>query len=85
MVSQLLHNIYIASLCSTIFASLFIFLRKFFIKSIGARWNYYLWFIIFIPWLAAWLPLNFSPDTTFNFQILTNPLDTRQQLQYVSI
>lgn len=54
---------------------------------IGARWNYYLWFIIFIPWFAVWLPLNFLPDvnTVFDFHFVTNPLDTQQQLRYVSM
>lgn len=78
MISQLIHHILIASICSTLFASAFILLRNILFKYIGARWNYYLWFIIFIPWFSIWLPLNFLPDmdTSLNFHILTDHLDT---------
>lgn len=84
MINELLHTLSIASFCTTIFALVFIILRKRIIKSVGAQWNYYLWFIIFIPWIAIWLPLNFSSDTTLNFQLLTNSLDIQQKLQHVA-
>lgn len=83
MINQLIHNLCIASLCSTIFALIFIILRKLIIKSIGARWNYYLWFIIFIPWIAVWLPISFSSNTTLNLHQITNALDIQQKFQYI--
>ncbi|MHB1949471.1 MAG: M56 family metallopeptidase [Gammaproteobacteria bacterium] len=83
MINQLLHNLCNASLCSTIFALIFITLRKLIIKSVGARWNYYLWFIIFIPWIAVWLPISFPSNKTLNLHQLTNALDIQQKLQYI--
>lgn len=76
MINQLIHNICLASICSTFFASILIIFRKSFIKFFGAQWNYYLWFIIFIPWLSVWLPLYFLPDidTHFNLSILSTSL-----------
>lgn len=85
MISQLIHNIYLASLCSTLFASLFIIHRKILTKYLGARWNYYLWFSIFIPWVAVWLPLNVFPDIYINFNLhtLSSFLDMHRQPQHV--
>ena len=81
MINQLLNNLYVASFYATIFASIFILLRKFLIKAIGARWNYYLWFILFISWFAVWLPISFFPevDTHYNFHILTTYMNTQLQ------
>src|SRR5258706_583865 len=59
-------------------------LKKLLIKSIGARWNYYLWFVIFVPWIAVWMPINLFSDTNFNIKLLTTPLDSRQYIQYMS-
>jgi len=84
MISQLIHHILLASICSTFFISIFVLFRKILIKYTGARWNYYLWFIIFIPWFVVWLPLNFIPNIDINFQPLKKSLDIGQQIQYVS-
>jgi beta-lactamase regulating signal transducer with metallopeptidase domain len=86
MINQLMHNVYLASLCSTFFASLFIVFRKNFIHYLGACWTYYLWFIIFIPWFSVCLPEHFFPniDTKYHFHILTKFLDV-QRVQHTSI
>lgn len=81
MINQFIQPIFIASLCSTCLAGLFILLRKPLLEYIGARWNYYLWFSIFIPWFSVWLPLKFLPDADvkFNSYSLTSNLMTPLQ------
>lgn len=81
MINIFIHNLCIASLCTTIFSLVFILLRQLIIESIGARWNYCLWFVIFIPWIAVWLPLNFSSD---HFHGMTIPLDFQYNLQHLA-
>jgi beta-lactamase regulating signal transducer with metallopeptidase domain len=59
MTNQLMHGIFAASLCSTWLAILFITTRKIFAIYIGSRWSYYMWFSVFIPWVAIWVPFYF--------------------------
>ena len=56
MTDQLMHGIFGASLCSTGLAILFITIRKILARYIGSRWNYYMWFSVFIPWATIWIP-----------------------------
>jgi len=61
MTDQLMHGIVGASLCSTGLAIVFITTRKILARYIGSRWNYYMWFSVFIPWAAIWI--SFYPWT----------------------
>lgn len=58
---------------------LLVLFRPILIKFIGAIWNYSLWFSIFIPWFAIWLPLNFFNSS--NLQIKTTIKPFSQTLQ----
>lgn len=53
-------SIFFASLNSTIFFILLLIFKRKILQHIGARWYYYLWFTLFIPWINIWLPLDFS-------------------------
>lgn len=85
MINQLLHHLWVASLCTSIFCLIFISLRKLIIKSIGTQWNYYLWFTIFIPWFAVWLPFNFLSDMNFNLDVTRNTVNTQQMAHAIPI
>lgn len=77
MISQLMHNILLASLSSGLLVILFIFLRKIIVRNIGATWNYYLWFAVFIPWFSIWIPLHsLSSRSKVNFNIIHKSLAT---------
>lgn len=56
MTDQLMHGVFGASLCSTVLAFLLITTRRIFVRHIGPRWNYYMWFSVFVPWGAIWVP-----------------------------
>jgi len=59
MITQLIHGVFAASLCSTALAIFFISTRKIIVRYVGATWNYYIWFSVFIPWVAIWVPFYF--------------------------
>src|SRR5579862_4076042 len=59
MINQIC-NIFFASLSSSIFFILLLIFKNKILQHIGARWYYYLWFTLFIPWISIWLPLDFS-------------------------
>lgn len=59
MICHLLQGVFAASLTSTLFFFLIMSSRKLVAKFIGAQWNYYIWFSIFIPWLVIWFPCSF--------------------------
>jgi beta-lactamase regulating signal transducer with metallopeptidase domain len=59
MISQLIHSVFAASLSSTALAIFFIPTRKIIIRFIGVKWSYYVWFSVFVPWVAIWVPLYF--------------------------
>ena len=83
MIRDVIQNILISSLYTTFFAGIFILLRNVLFKYIGARWNYYLWFIIFIPWFSVWLPLNFLSDVEpgYYFNTIVDHINTQLQLE----
>lgn len=74
MINQLLHNILIGSLVSSMLVIFLISFRKIIIKNIGAIWNYYAWFTIFVPWVAIWLPWNFLSSTNLKVSTFIQPL-----------
>lgn len=73
MISQLIYNILVMSVVSSALIILFVSLRKIIIQYIGARWNYYLWFTVFIPCFAIWLPWS-SPVTSPSITTTIQPL-----------
>lgn len=68
MISQLC-NVFFASLNSSIFFILLLFFKRNILKYIGARWYYYLWFTLFIPWISIVLPLDYSLENFFRINI----------------
>lgn len=59
MINQMC-SIFFASLNSTIFFILLLIFKRKILQHVGAKWYYYLWFTLFIPWISIWLPLDFS-------------------------
>lgn len=59
MINQIC-NIFFASLNSTIFFLILLIFKRKILLHVGARWYYYLWFTLFIPWITILLPLDFS-------------------------
>jgi len=76
MINQLIYNVQVASLVSSTIAVLLILFRKIIIKNIGATWNYHIWFTIFIPWIAIWLPWNFLSSTDLKISTIIQPLSS---------
>lgn len=88
MIDQLLHPLFLASVTTTYLSSLLILFRKNLLRLIGARWSYYLWFTIFMPWLIVWIPLNVFPDIDVadsTFPSLILPIDTHNQIGPIQI
>lgn len=63
MINQL-GNILFASLNSTLLFILLLLCKQRMLRNIGARWYYYFWFVLFIPWISLWLPLDFKMANT---------------------
>ncbi|HEX4046022.1 MAG TPA: M56 family metallopeptidase [Gammaproteobacteria bacterium] len=59
MINQIC-NLFFASLNSSIFFLILLIFKHKILQHVGARWYYYLWFTLFIPWISIWLPLDFS-------------------------
>lgn len=59
MINQIC-NIFFASLNSTILFLILIIFKPGILRYVGARWYYYLWFVLFIPWIGIWLPFDFT-------------------------
>lgn len=84
MLNEIMHNIFVASFITTCMILIFISLKKIIIKYIGAQWHYYLWFIIFVPWFAVWLPFNISSNTVSYIKNLISQPNIAQYLQITS-
>src|SRR3990167_2275037 len=68
MISQLC-SVFFASLNSSIIFILLLLFKAKILQHIGARWYYYLWFTLFIPWISIWLPVDFSLANTVHINI----------------
>lgn len=79
MINEFIYHVCLASLCSSFFVGSLIISRQQLLKHIGASWYYYLWFSIFIPWAAVWIPFKISTniDSSIGMNYLSTEINTQ--------
>lgn len=72
MITTILHMMFVASCCSALIGSLLIICKRQIVKMVGTIWSYYLWFIMMIPWIVVWIPINISLFNPVNLHIYSS-------------
>lgn len=84
MINQLC-NLFFASLNSTIFFILLLVFKRKILQHVGARWYYYLWITLFLPWISLLLPLDFSMVSSPHIPISSFVFDFFMRFQHSPI
>ena len=81
MISTILHVILFGSFCSALLSVFLILCKPLLVRVAGTVWNYYLWFIVFIPWIVVWIPLQVPGLTPANLHIYSSKSFTSRSFE----